>query len=149
MSCWWKLKWHNYWKKKTFFFFLHHVFTFLSLFWDASTVTEHHARVNEWKLEGRPPAPLHVLLWFDWKTFQCKGNTAVLLGKMHHFILSDLFKSLLTLGLVRVEDPRLVLVELCQTVFRGNLGRHLPFSLSLSPWIVCINIFHLIYPHQR
>lgn len=61
---------------------------------------------------------MNVVLWFDWKTFQCKGNTAVLLGKIYHFILSDLVKSLLTLGLVRVVDPLLVLAELCQTLFR-------------------------------
>lgn len=37
---------------------------------------------------------------------------------MYLFILSDLVKRLLTLGLVRVEDPRLVLLELCQAVLR-------------------------------
>lgn len=36
---------------------------------------------------------------------------------MYHFILSDLVKSLFTLSLVSVEDPLLVLEELCQTVF--------------------------------
>lgn len=61
---------------------------------------------------------MYVVLWIDWKLFQCKGNTAVLLGKMHHFILSDLIKSLLTLSLVGVEDPPLAQTELCQTVFR-------------------------------
>lgn len=42
----------------------------------------------------------------------------MLLGKMYHFILSDLVISLLTLGVARAQDPLLVLVELCQTVFR-------------------------------
>ena len=74
--------------------------------------------MDELKLERRHPVSVHVVLWFDWKAFQCKGNTAVLLGKMYHFILSDLVKSLLTLGLVRVEDPLLVHAELCQTVLR-------------------------------
>lgn len=95
----------------------------------------------DWKLEWRPPALVHVVLWFDWKTFQCKGNTAVLLGKMYHFILSDLVKSLLTLGLVRVEDPRLMLAELCQTVFREA-----SVDIHPSPWIV---IFSTWSTHTR
>lgn len=90
-------------------------------------------RMN-WKLETRHPASVYVVLRFDWKTFQCKGNTAVLVGKMYHFILSDLIKSLLTLGLVRVEDLLLVLAELCQTVFREA-------SVDIYPtlWIVILS----------
>lgn len=44
----------------------------------------------------------------------------MLLGETPHFILSDLVKSLLTLGLVKVEDPLLVRAELCQTAFGGE-----------------------------
>lgn len=83
------------------------------------------------------PTLVYAVLWFDWKPFQCKGNTAVLLGKMHHFILSDLIKSLLTLSLVRVEDPPLVLTELCQTVFREvsvDVVYPTPWIVILSTW---------------
>lgn len=61
---------------------------------------------------------MHPAWMTGWKIFQCNGETAVLLGKMYHFILSDLVKSLLTLGLVRVEEPLPALVDLCQTAFR-------------------------------
>lgn len=79
------------------------------------------------KLRGKPPASVRVVLRLDPKTCQCKGNTPVLLGKMHHFILCDLVKSLLTPGLARAQYSPLVLVELCHIVER-SLCRHLPLS---------------------
>lgn len=86
---------------------------------DAPRVTEHRATVNELKIGGED-LPLQCMLFCGviGRLSNAKGNTAVLLGKMYHFILSDLVKSLLTLRLVRVEDPWLALAELCQTVFR-------------------------------
>lgn len=62
--------------------------------------------------------------------FQRKGNAAAPLGKMYHFILSDLVKSLLTLTLVSGEDPLLVLEELCQTAFSEASADVSPFPLQ-------------------
>lgn len=50
---------------------------------------------------------------------------------MHLFILSDLVKSSLVLGLTRAQDPPLVPVELYQTVFREASEENRPSAHEL------------------
>lgn len=89
------------------------------LFWYAPRATKHRVMVDETENWGEDLLLEFMLCCGLIGRLSFKGNTAVLVVKSYHLILSDLVMSLLTLGLAWAQDPLIVLVAFCPTVFRG------------------------------